>query len=487
VADPGFVKREEPQPEPRDELEQMGDTARVIKQAFQHWDLDRSGTISKEELEQVMRSICPMSEDEIDMLMQEADANGDGVIEYSEFVDWLTKPAKQSYGRAILDYSQILKPLFQVYDRKGTGSIGFEDFEECHAILQNSLKIHPRKDGSPCMDPLALQMDAKEAFRQLDTSEDGSISYIEFVAWMRDHLDTQGLDAGELAGFTSKLAKILGGIFHLNKLASEDPSGCLGSDEEALLGRLVENLAKATEEFQGAGAELPEELRPKKQSIWTAPPVGMSIQRLKGQHMKLFPVSARSVESVELDVLCVPTPDGAETPEKRLWIAEVVRSVLCTDGKRSVECPTHYVYDRESFRWVQTGSSREYEQALELLSPELTVFCILKTQADFGIKIGWEGLQKGLKCAVDMDLITREQRDTFDGHIEDQVMGAVKEELANSGETPNPRRLKARLQEALEKKFTVKPLEVMAMLTKLEIVKPSPLWKSMSGGSLDEP
>lgn len=459
---------------PKAEEHQPDDAVRVIKKAFALWDTDGSGTISKEELEQVMRHICPMSDEEIDMLMQEADANGDGVIEYAEFVDWLTKPAKQSYGRAILDYSAILKPLFQVYDRNNCGAIGFDDFVECHAILQNSLKIHPREDDTASKDPLNLQMDAEEAFRQADRSQDGSISFTDFVSWMRDHLDTQGMSGAELAGFASKLAKILSGIFHLNKMANENPSGCLGSEEEALLGRLVENLAKATSEFEQAVGEIPEEERIKKPSTWTSPPVGLSITRLKGQHMKLFPVSARNVENVECDVLCVPMPDGAKEPEKRVWVAEVVRIVVFTDGKRTVEPPKYYFYDRESFRWVPRHGSKEYDDALGRLPPDLAVFCILKTQADFGVKIGWAALTKGLKCAVEMDLFGSEGRNRYIEHMEEQVMQLLEQEGTHLGEDPLQKS-----RDVIETKLQVRPSEVMATLTKLEIVKPSTLWKSL--------
>jgi len=452
------------------------DTARVIKKAFTQWDVDNSGTISKEELEQVMKLICPMTDEEIDLLMKEADVNGNGIIEYEEFVDWLTKPATESCGRAILDYSGILRPLFTVYDRDGTGRISADEFEECHAILQSSLRLHPGSDVDGYKDPLKLQLNAQEAFGMMDTSEDGQISYVEFVSWMREHLDTQGMSGSELAVFTSKLARILSGIFHLNKMARESP---LGKDEEALLSRLLENLAKATDDFEHAVGLVPEELRAKVPSTWSQPPVGLSVQRLKGQHMKRFPVNMRSVDSVEFDVLCVPMPDGASEPENRKWVTELVRISTLLDGKRIVESPTHYSYDRSTFRWVPIQSSKDFELALERLPSELTIFCILKTQANFGDTMDWAAVVKGLKEAVDMGLITSSQRDRYVRHIENQVLTLVTEE---GHETSDVLGVKNRSQEVLTGMFRIKPLEVMATLTTLRIVKLNPLWKGYIKG-----
>jgi len=408
-------------------------------------------------------------------------------------VDWLTKPAKKSYGRAILDYSDMLKPLFQVYDRQGAGVITFDDFVECHAILQTSLAMHPRQDGTSSKDVLNLSMDAEEAFRVVDKSQDGCISFTDFVNWMRELLDTEGMAQSELAAYTSKLAKILSGIFHLNKMAAEDPSGCLGTEEEALLRRLVENLAKTTEQFEHAVGEIPVDEREKKPSTWTSPPVGLSIQRLKGQHMKRYPVSARNVESIECDVLCVPMPEGAEDPENRVWVAEVVRIVVSADGKRTVDSPQHYMYERDHFRWVPTRTSQEYETALDRLPQELTVFCILKTQADFGVKIGWAAILKSLKCAVDMDLISSEQRNMYVKYMESKVMHLIDEDRSerasrrssmtscSSGEFEDgaTKSLSDRSKDLLLAKLEVKPLEVMATLTQLGIVRNSALVKNL--------
>lgn len=55
-----------------------------IAEAFEQFDSDGSGSISKEELSQILGS--ESSEAYIDQLMKEADTNGDGQISFDEFV-----------------------------------------------------------------------------------------------------------------------------------------------------------------------------------------------------------------------------------------------------------------------------------------------------------------------------------------------------------------------------------------------------------------
>ncbi|RDB26625.1 Calmodulin [Hypsizygus marmoreus] len=62
-----------------------GDTEMAL--AFQVFDKDRSGKISAAELKQVMLSLGePLTDREIEAMMQEADVNGDGEISLQEFI-----------------------------------------------------------------------------------------------------------------------------------------------------------------------------------------------------------------------------------------------------------------------------------------------------------------------------------------------------------------------------------------------------------------
>jgi len=61
-----------------------------MKSAFKVFDHDGSGTISLDELRRVMKSFGEiLTEDELDAMIKEVDKNGDGSIDYQEFVHFM--------------------------------------------------------------------------------------------------------------------------------------------------------------------------------------------------------------------------------------------------------------------------------------------------------------------------------------------------------------------------------------------------------------
>jgi calmodulin len=72
----------------------MGDTNpdKTLRHAFRVFDNDGSGTISADELKDVMREMGEqIDESDMDSLMRCMDVNGDGQIDYEEFSDIVTK------------------------------------------------------------------------------------------------------------------------------------------------------------------------------------------------------------------------------------------------------------------------------------------------------------------------------------------------------------------------------------------------------------
>lgn len=61
-----------------------------IKQAFQYFDKDNSGTISAEELRQCLQSEDQtLTDEDINKLICEVDENKDGLIDYKEFLEMM--------------------------------------------------------------------------------------------------------------------------------------------------------------------------------------------------------------------------------------------------------------------------------------------------------------------------------------------------------------------------------------------------------------
>lgn len=65
-------------------------TKQEIRAAFEHFDKDGSGTISAEELHQVLNKMGRnYSSDEIDAMIARVDADGSGTISIDEFTELL--------------------------------------------------------------------------------------------------------------------------------------------------------------------------------------------------------------------------------------------------------------------------------------------------------------------------------------------------------------------------------------------------------------
>lgn len=89
-----------------------------FKEAFTLFDKDNNGTISKQELSTVMRSLgLSPSEQEVTDLMNEIDVNGNKSIEFSEFLTLMSRQLKQN------DSEMELLEAFKVFDKNGDGYI----------------------------------------------------------------------------------------------------------------------------------------------------------------------------------------------------------------------------------------------------------------------------------------------------------------------------------------------------------------------------
>ena len=87
---------------------------------------DGSGTISNKELLGVMRSLGQNpTEDELQALVIEVDVNGDGTIDFDEFLGMMEKSNKDGDGE-----ESGLKEAFQIFDRDRNGFIDTKEFKK---------------------------------------------------------------------------------------------------------------------------------------------------------------------------------------------------------------------------------------------------------------------------------------------------------------------------------------------------------------------
>ncbi|KAH9611391.1 hypothetical protein KSS87_019505 [Heliosperma pusillum] len=133
-----------------------------LKQMFNNIDTDRSGTITLEELKAGLARLgSRLTEPEIQQLMQAADVDNNGSIDYMEFIT-------ATMHRHRLDKDENLQKTFLYFDKDNSGYITKEE-------LRQAMEEYGMGDEATI----------KEILDDVDTDKDGQINYEEFVAMMK--------------------------------------------------------------------------------------------------------------------------------------------------------------------------------------------------------------------------------------------------------------------------------------------------------------
>ncbi|KAI3884237.1 hypothetical protein MKW92_044334 [Papaver armeniacum] len=133
-----------------------------LKQMFKNIDTDESGTITYEELKTGLAKLgSKLSEIEVKQLMDAADVDGNGTIDYIEFVS-------ATMHRHRLERDEYLFKAFQFFDKDKSGFITVDE-------LEVAMKDYGMGDEGSI----------KEIISEVDTDNDGKINYDEFCAMMR--------------------------------------------------------------------------------------------------------------------------------------------------------------------------------------------------------------------------------------------------------------------------------------------------------------
>jgi len=134
-----------------------------IREAFNLFDTDGSGTIDPNELKEAMKSLgFDTKNHNVYQMISDIDKDGKGYVNFDEFLDALTVQMSSS------DSKEDIMKVFNLFDDDKTGYITF-----------SNLKRVSKELGEAMTDAELLEM-----IERADSDQDGQISPDEFYAIM---------------------------------------------------------------------------------------------------------------------------------------------------------------------------------------------------------------------------------------------------------------------------------------------------------------
>ena len=132
-----------------------------FKKEFDLIDRNGKGSISADDLKRVMTAVGEaVTDEDIKNMIEEADLNTDGVVDFPEFAKMMQQRRKQN---ALAE--------FQIFDKDGSGTVSAQELKEV-------LKKFDVDISDETLDGM---------IKEADQDGDGSINYTEFIKIMSNN------------------------------------------------------------------------------------------------------------------------------------------------------------------------------------------------------------------------------------------------------------------------------------------------------------
>lgn len=134
-----------------------------FKEAFEIFDKDKDGYITIKELGDIMKDLGQNpSEAELQDMINEVDIDGNGTIDFREFLGLMGRKMRDT------DAEEELIEAFKIFDRDGNGLISANELLHVMTSLGETV----------------TQDEVEEMIKEADLDGDGYINYEEFVRMM---------------------------------------------------------------------------------------------------------------------------------------------------------------------------------------------------------------------------------------------------------------------------------------------------------------